>query len=92
VAVVLDDPGERDLPNVGVARMVDAETGTLAEIDTADATVRARYAATLRAEREARQSLLRRLGVDEVIVPLEDGYVEAMMRFFRTRETRARRR
>ncbi len=92
VAVVLDDPGERDLPNVGVARLIDAETGTLAEIDTGDATVRARYAATLRAEREARQSLLRRLGVDEVIVPLEDGYVQAMVRFFRTRETRARRR
>lgn len=92
VAVVLDDPGERELPNVGVARLVDAESGTLAEVDTADPTVRARYAARIRAEREARQALLRRLGVDEVLVPLEAGYVEPMLRFFRTRETRARRR
>jgi uncharacterized protein (DUF58 family) len=90
--VVLDDPGERELPNVGVARLVDPESGALAEVDTADPTVRSRYAALLRAEREARQALLRRLGVDEVIVPLEAGYVEPMLRFFRTRETTARRR
>lgn len=92
VAVVLDDPGERELPNVGVAWLVDPESGALAEVDTADAAVRARYAATVRAEREARQALLRRLGVDEVVVPLERGYVEPMLRFFRTRETSARRR
>jgi uncharacterized protein (DUF58 family) len=92
VAVVLDDPAERELPNVGVARLVDTESGVLAEVDTGDPAVRARYASLLRAEREARQSTLRRLAVDEVLVPLERGYVDAMMRFFRTRETRARRR
>jgi uncharacterized protein (DUF58 family) len=92
VAVVLDDPSERELPNVGVARLVDAESGVLAEVDTSDPTVRARYAALLRAESEARQALLRKLGVDEVLVPLEAGYVDAMRRFFQTRETRARRR
>src|SRR5690606_4196858 len=81
VAVVLDDPGERDLPNVGVARLVDAESGALAEVDTSDPVLRARYAARVAAEREARQTLLRRLGVDEVVVPLETGYVEAMLRF-----------
>jgi hypothetical protein len=64
----------------------------LAEVDTSDPTVRARYASLIRAERAARQALLQRLGVDEVIVPLEAGYAEAMLRFFRTRETRARRR
>lgn len=92
VAVVLDDPGERELPDVGVARLVDAESGALAEIDTSDPVLRARYAARVAAERAARQALLRRLGVDEVIVPLEQGYVDALLRFFRTRETRARRR
>jgi uncharacterized protein (DUF58 family) len=92
VAVVLDDPSERELPNVGVARLVDAETGALAEVDTSAPTVRARYAALVRAEVEVRQGVFRRLGVDEVLVPLEAGYVDAMRRFFKTRETRARRR
>jgi len=39
VAVVLDDPGERTLPNLGVSRLVDTETGRLVEIDTSDAGV-----------------------------------------------------
>ena len=92
VAVVLDDPAERALPDAGVVRLVDAESGRLVEIDTSDKVVRARYAATIKHERDARQALLRRLAVDEVLVPLERGYVEPLMRFFRTRETRARRR
>lgn len=92
VAVVLDDPAERTLPDAGVVRLVDAESGRLVEVDTSDPVVRARYASALRTEREARQSLLRRLAVDEVVVPLERGYVEPLLRFFRTRETRARRR
>lgn len=92
VAVVLDDPGERELPDVGVARLVDAESGELAEVDTSDPRVRDRYAAAIRAEVAARQGLLRRHAVDEVLVPLERGYTEPLLRFFRTRETRARRR
>ena len=71
---------------------VDAETGRLAEVDTSDAVVRARYAASIQAERTTRQSLLRRLAVDEVLVPLERGYVDPLLQFFRKRETRARRR
>ena len=71
---------------------MDAETGRLVEVDTSNATVRARYASMVRAEQAARQGLLRRLAVDEVIVPLEQGYTQPLMRFFRSRETRARRR
>lgn len=92
VAVVLDDPAERTLPDAGVVRLVDAESGRLAEVDTSAAVVRARYAAAIRAEQAARQSLLRRLAVDEVLVRLERGYVEPLLQFFRARATRARRR
>jgi uncharacterized protein (DUF58 family) len=92
VGVVLDDPAERTLPDAGVARLRDAESGHLVEVDTSDVRVRARYAALVRAEQVARQALMRRLAVDEVLVPLEQGYVEPLLRFFRTRETRARRR
>jgi hypothetical protein len=92
VAVVLDDPAERALPDAGVVRLVDAETGRLMEVDTSDPVVRAQYGAGIKAERTARQSLLRRLAVDEVVVPLERGYVDPLLRFFRSRETRARRR
>jgi uncharacterized protein (DUF58 family) len=90
VAVVLDDPAERDLPNLGVARLVDPETGKFVEIDTNAASVRTRYGLELDEERSARQRLLRRLGIDEVLVRTENGYAEPLLRFFNTRETRGR--
>jgi uncharacterized protein (DUF58 family) len=90
VAVVLDDPGERTLPDLGVVRLVDAETGRLVEINTGATAVRERYAKTVVAERNARQQLLRRLAIDEVRVRTERGYAEALLRFFNTRERRGR--
>ncbi|HVZ49439.1 MAG TPA: DUF58 domain-containing protein [Gemmatimonadaceae bacterium] len=91
VAVVLDDPGERDLPNLGVTRLVDAETGRLLEIDTSDPAVREHYRAAVDAEGLARRQLLRRLAIDEVVVRTEAGWAEPMLRFFNTRELRGRR-
>jgi len=90
VAVVLDDPGERALPDLGVARLVDPETGRYVEIDTSAPSVRSRYGHELGDERAARQQLLRRLAVDEVLVRTESGYAEPLLRFFNTRETRGR--
>ena len=90
VAVVLDDPGERTLPNLGVVRLVDAETGRLAEIDTSRKEVRERYLRELGTEKEARQRLLRRLAIDEVLVRTERGYTEPLMRFFSARARRGR--
>lgn len=91
VAVVLDDPGERDLPNVGVARLVDAETGRIIELDTANTGVRAGYRRAIASEQSARQAMLRRLAIDEVIVRTELGWAEPLLRFFSTREIRGRR-
>jgi uncharacterized protein (DUF58 family) len=90
VAVVLDDPGERTLPDLGVVRLVDAESGRLVEINTGSAAVRERYARAIVTERNARQQLLRRLAIDEVRVRTERGYAEALLRFFNTRERRGR--
>jgi uncharacterized protein (DUF58 family) len=90
VAVVLDDPGERMLPDLGVARLVDPETGHLVEIDTHDAVVRGLYDREVKLEATRRQHLLRRLAIDEVLVATERGYTEPLLRFFNTRETRAR--
>ena len=90
VAVVIDDPGERALPDLGVARLVDPETGHLVEIDTHDTVVRGLYERAVARESTRRQALLRRIAVDEVVVRMERGYAEPLLRFFNSRETRAR--
>ncbi len=92
VAVTVEDPSERDLPDIGIARLIDPETGATFEVDTSNPGVRGSYATRVSAEREARKHLLRRLAIDEVQVRTEAGVVEPLLRFFRSRETRARRR
>jgi uncharacterized protein (DUF58 family) len=92
VAVTVEDPSERLLPDIGVARLIDPETGETFEVDTSSPLVRDSYSTRVSAERETRKHLLRRLAIDEVAVRTEAGVVEPLLRFFRARETRSRRR
>lgn len=92
VAITVADPAERELPDLGLARFEDPETGELVDVDTSDAGVREAFAREVAAQDAARQRLLRRLAVDEVVVHTDVPYVEPLLRFFHTRETRARRR
>jgi uncharacterized protein (DUF58 family) len=92
VAVTVDDPSEQTLPDVGLARFVDPETGTTLDVDTSDPAVRAQFAAAVEEELSARRHLLRRLAIDEIPVHTDGGVVEPLIKFFRARETRARRR
>ena len=91
VAVTVDDPSERELPDIGVARLIDPETGETLELDTSSPSVRDAYSKRVMGERDERKHLLRRLAIDEVPVHTEGGVVEPLLRFFRTRETRLRR-
>jgi uncharacterized protein (DUF58 family) len=92
VAVTIEDPSELELPDIGLARLVDPETGEIVDVDTSDPKVRAAFSQNIADDREARQKLLRRLAVDEVLVMTDGSIVEPLFRFFRKRETRTRRR
>ena len=92
VAVTVEDPSESQLPDIGLARFVDPETGITLEIDTSSPDVRGEYDAQVSHERNARRSLFRRLAIDEVPVRTDGNYIEPLLRFFRSRETQARRR
>ena len=92
VAVTVDDPSEQQLPNIGQARFVDPETGATIDVDTSDERVRTRFAEAVSEEMMARRRLLRRLAIDEIPVRTDGGVVDPLIKFFRARETRARRR
>ena len=92
VAVTVDDPSERELPDVGQARFVDPETGQTLDVNTSDAGVRARFAEAVAEELSARRRLLRRLAIDEIPLQTDAGVVDPLIKFFRARETRSRRR
>jgi uncharacterized protein (DUF58 family) len=88
IAVTLEDPSERLLPDIGPARLENPETGEIVEIDTSHPAVRSAFAAQVTAEEEARRKLFGRLGLDEIIVHTEHGYVDALLAFFRARSRR----
>ncbi|HET7631238.1 MAG TPA: DUF58 domain-containing protein [Gemmatimonadaceae bacterium] len=92
VAVTVEDPAEATLPDVGLARMVDPETGRALDVDTSDPRLREDYARRIASLRDERQRLLRRLAIDEVPIRTDASIMEPLLRFFRTREVRARRR
>src|SRR3954462_6629500 len=68
VAVTVADPSESELPDVGIARFIDPETGTAIDVDPSDPRVRAQYRATVAGDNERRRRLLRRLAIDEIPV------------------------
>ena len=92
VAVTVEDPSELELPDIGLARLVDPETGETIDIDTSDPKVRSAFDWNVNEERENRKHLLRRLAIDEVPVRTDGSIVDPLFRFFRARETRKRRR
>jgi uncharacterized protein (DUF58 family) len=91
VAVTLEDPGERVLPDIGTARLVDAETGETLEVDTSDERVRAQFARAIVAERNARRKVFRGLAIDEIVVRTDRDVARPLVAFFRARERRRRR-
>jgi len=92
VAVTVEDPSEEHLPDIGLARFVDPESGEVVDVDTSDAGVRGQFDQAVAAQRDARRRLLRRLAIDEVQVRTDASIVEPLLRFFRGRETRVQRR
>lgn len=91
VVATLDDPSETTLPDIGMARFVDPESGETLDVDTSDPAVRAAYDQLSTAERDARRAMLRRLAIDEIPISTAGGYIEPLLRFFRARERRAAR-
>jgi uncharacterized protein (DUF58 family) len=88
IAVTLEDPSERTLPDIGPARLEDPETGERIEVDTSHPAVRAAFAQQVVADDVARRSLFARLGLDEIVVHTDHGYVDALLAFFRARARR----
>jgi uncharacterized protein (DUF58 family) len=90
VAVTLEDPSERVLPDIGLVRLIDPETGQSLNIDTSDPKVRSRFDTQVAGEADRRRHLLRRLAIDEIPVNTDQSIMDPLLRFFRTRERRLR--
>jgi uncharacterized protein (DUF58 family) len=88
IGVRLYDPREAELPPVGLMRVIDAESGERAWVDTSDRQVRDRYARWWQDRGAERVKLFRRTGVDAIDVRTDQSYINPLVAFFRLRERR----
>jgi uncharacterized protein (DUF58 family) len=92
VAVRVSDPREEDLPAVGLVELEDAESGRRLLLDTSSKAVRGAFRREADARRDAMRQLSRSAGIDLIEVSTDGGHLDELIRFFRLRERRLRRR
>jgi uncharacterized protein (DUF58 family) len=85
IAVHVEDPREKELPNVGIVALEDAESGEIVELDTSRAMVRQRFKDHA-LERSRRLVMdFRAEGIDTLQLQTDAPYMPALQRFFKTR-------
>jgi uncharacterized protein (DUF58 family) len=85
IAVHVEDPREKELPNVGIIALEDAETGEIIELNTARTAVRKRFSKLASERSERLRNDLRAEGVDIVQLRTDAPYIPALQRFFKAR-------
>ena len=77
------DPRERDLPDVGLVRVCDAESGAQRWINTSSAYVRKSYSQWNEKVQAEAEKLFRKTKVESVSISTSDDYVKNLISFFK---------
>jgi uncharacterized protein (DUF58 family) len=88
VPVTVADPREDELVDVGIAWCEDLETGELIAVDTSNARVREAYKKQVVQQKVARDTLFKRLGLDNISIATHKPYIAPLAEFFRRRARR----
>ena len=85
MAIQVYDKWAKALPDVGLVKVVDAESGHEMYVDTSSKKVRAAHARYWTERQQVLKDTLSRANVDWVSVATDDDYVKAMMHLFASR-------
>lgn len=88
IPVMLVDPRDEELPDVGLVTFEDFESGEEVIVDTSDRRVREHYAESMQAVRDQRDKLFRKLALDRVIVRTDGSFVRPIRDLFAKRARR----
>ena len=77
------DPRERDLPDVGLVRVCDAESGAQRWINTSSASVRKSYSQWNEKVQAEAEKLFRKTKVESMSISTSDDYVKNLISFFK---------
>jgi uncharacterized protein (DUF58 family) len=90
VPIIVTDPREDELVDVGILSMEDLETGELVAVDTSSRSVRDAYRREVARQRAQRDALFKRLGLDAIAISTAQPYMRPLGEFFRRRAARMR--
>lgn len=88
ICLQLKDPIEQQLPNTGLIKIKDAETGFITWIDTSSKKVRNAYLAASRKKADALQSFFVRNGIDHALIDTHKNYIQPLHALFKKRESK----
>ena len=91
IPIMLVDPRDIELPDVGLASFEDFETGESVIVDTKSPEVRAHYAKQMRKQQAEQVQLFTKLGLDHAIVRTDQPYIKPLRDLFARRARRIRR-
>lgn len=89
IPVVITDPRELEVPNVGLVRLQDAESGEVVMFDTASRRNRQKFRQIGLQQAEARDAMFRRLKMEPVHLVTGQDLVDPLRRYFNRREGRS---
>jgi hypothetical protein len=89
IAIRITDQREVTLPDIGLVRVVDAETGEKIWINTGNKSVRRRYNHWAQTKTQELDIMFNRLGVDVVKINTGEDYVKPLIMLFKKREARS---
>ncbi|MEM6377175.1 MAG: DUF58 domain-containing protein [Bacteroidota bacterium] len=85
VGIHINDRREQEIPNVGLIRALDAETGQTRWLDTSSRKVREDYAAWYEEHFNYFKTIFAKSGADAVRILTDESYVNALLKFFQKR-------
>lgn len=85
VGIHIYDPKEVEIPNVGLMRVVDAETDKVIWLDTARKKVRNEYKKWYQDNYSQFRNYFLKSGADLLSISTDESYVNALLKFFRRR-------
>ena len=88
-ALRIYDQREAEMPNVGLVRFVDAETGKVCMMDTSNPDARRDYGIWWKQTDRQTTELLTRSGIDHTILRTDQPYVQPLLNLFKKRDRRS---
>ena len=85
IALKVSDPREKEMPDVGIVELQDAETGRKVWVDTASIAVRDHYAKAWAEREERTREVLRHNRIDIADISTDSDYVAELIKLFKQR-------